>query len=549
MKVADAIVEILRREGVEFLMTFPTNPLTESAAAAGMKLIVCRQERVGVGIADGFTRVTNGKKIGVFVMQYGPGSENAFAGVATAYSDSVPILLLPSGHRRDRAQVWPHFLSSRTFAPVVKSAEVMNLPTQVAEVMQRAFGQLRIGRFGPVMVEVPIDVLREEMGGRVRYTPVKSANSLGNPEDVAKAARALLKAQNPVIVAGQGVLYAEASTELAKLSQMLHIPVLTTLEGKSAFPETHPLSLGSFSLTTTGQAVHFLKKSDLVMGVGTSFTRHGGGMSVTLPPGKTIIHITNDPRDINKDYRADYPVLGDAKLVLRQLLDAVEKSLGGKGRSSTGVEDELRRVRDAWLNEWKPRLTSKQVPINPYRVIWEFISTTNPDDAIVTHDAGSQRDDLLPFYKATLPRSYLGWGKSHQLGTGLGLTIGAKLAKPEKFCVNFMGDAAFGMTGLDFETAVRNRLPITTVVINNSLMGSEKDVMELSHKKFKSRKLGGNYAEMGKAMGGYAERIEDPEEIAGAFRRAQQQNRRGRAVLLEFITREEFAYSHVKPFG
>jgi thiamine pyrophosphate-dependent acetolactate synthase large subunit-like protein len=195
-----------------------------------------------------------------------------------------------------------------------------------------------------------------------------------------------------------------------------------------------------------------------------------------------------------------------------------------------------------------PKLRDGNRPINPYRVIWEFMQTIPPQDAIVTHDSGGPRDQILPFYHADGPGSYLGWGKSHGLGTGLGLIIGAKLASPEKVCVNFMGDAAFGMTGLDFETAVRSNLPIITVVLNNSTMGAEVHAMATSHELYNTRDLGGNYAGMAREMGGYSERIEDPEEIAPAFQRARRMTEEGKAVLLEFITGVETEVSYRRPF-
>src|SRR5205085_6914874 len=193
---------------------------------------------------------------------------------------------------------------------------------------------------------------------------------------------------------------------------------------------------------------------------------------------------------------------------------------------------------------WQPKLRSDERPINPYRVISEFMRVVDPADAIVTHDSGSPREQLLPFYRATRPRGYLGWGKSHQLGTGLGLTIGAKIAAPDKFCVNFMGDAAFGMTGLDFETAVRCGLPILTIVLNNSTMAIETDHLAISHEKFRTRDIGGSYAELGRSLGGYSERVERPDEIAPAIQRARQATEDGRAALLEFITGEEITFSH-----
>jgi len=547
MKVIDAIAEILKREGIEYLSCYPTTPVIEACAAAGIRPLLCRQERVGAGIADGYSRITNGKRIGVFAMQYGPGAENAFAGVATAYSDSTPVLFLPLGHPRDRAQVFPLFSSARSYAAVTKSVETLNVATQVAEVMRRAFTLLKMGRPGPVMVEIPADVALDEIGETaLDYTPIKVTRPAGNPRDVEEAARVLLQAQRPVIHVGQGVLYAEATDELVELAELLQIPVLSTLEGKSAFPEDHPLALGSGSGVMSRPVFHFLGQADVLFAVGTSLTKHG--MATPIPSGKTIIHVTNDERDLNKNQPAAYPILGDAKLVLRQFIDAVKDLRGGTAQRRDGVAAEIARVREEWLQEWSPKLTSDEVPLNPYRVMWDFINTVDAKEAIVTHDSGSPRDQLMPFYRATAPRSYIGWGKSHALGTGLGLIIGAKLAAPDKFCVNFMGDAAFGMTGLDFETAVRCGIPITTIVLNNSSMAIERHALAISHERYRARDIGGNYADMGRAMGGYAERIEKPDDIIPAIQRARQQNAEGRAVLLEFITSEEINYSHRRAF-
>src|SRR5438445_7433745 len=265
MKVVDAIAEILKREGVEFLSTYPTTPLIDAVAAAGIRPVLCRQERVGVGIADGFTRTANGRRIGVFAMQYGPGAENAFPGVATVYSDSVPILVLPLGHQRDRAQVFPLFSSARAYASVTKWVETLNQPEQVAEVMRRAFNLLKMGRPGPVMVEIPADVAVADVPDQLalQYKPVKATRPSGDARDVAAATRVLLEAKKPIIHAGQGVMYAEACTELLELAEFLKIPVMTTLEGKSAFPEDHPLALGTGGGgVMSGPSHHFLSQAD-----------------------------------------------------------------------------------------------------------------------------------------------------------------------------------------------------------------------------------------------------------------------------------------------
>src|SRR5882672_1409217 len=205
MLVMDAITEILKREGIGTMFCFPTTPIIEAAVAGGMRPVICRQERVGVHMADGCARVTNGKPAGVFAMQYGPGAENAFAGIASAYSDSTPLLLLPLGHPRDTAQMFPLFNSTRTYASVTKHVEPVLLPEHTVPAMRRAFNALKNGRPGPVMVEVPADVMTAEFSGNnVNYTAVRTTRSAGDPRDIDDAAKLLIYAKSPII-AGQGV--------------------------------------------------------------------------------------------------------------------------------------------------------------------------------------------------------------------------------------------------------------------------------------------------------------------------------------------------------
>jgi thiamine pyrophosphate-dependent acetolactate synthase large subunit-like protein len=548
MRTIDAVAEILKREGISILPSFPTTAVIEAAAAAGVKPIICRQERVGVGIADGWSRVRNGKPAGAFAMQYGPGAENAYAGVATAYSDAVPLLLLPLGHPLERDRVFPNFSSIRSYESVTKFAEQINQPKRVGDTLRRAFAQMRSGRPGPALVEIPVDVATAEVDPAVveKYRPVKIAKAQANPEEVLTAAKALLAAKRPVIHAGQGVLYAEATPELTELAELIQAPVYSTLAGKSAFPELHPLALGSAEAAMSGTAYHFLKEADLVFAIGASLSKHG--MATNIPGHKVIIHNTADTIDHNKSYYVDYPILGDAKLVLRQFVEACKDLLKGKTRDGAAVRTEIASTRDAWLAQWSPKLTCNERPINPYRIIADFMQVVDPDTVILTHDSGSPRYQMMPFYRAGGPRSYLGWGKSHQLGTSLGLMMGAKLAAPDKFCVNFMGDAAFGMTGLDFETAVRSGIPILTVVLNNSSMAVETEHMKGSHALFRTRDLQGNYADMAKAMGGWSERISDPAQIKDAIQRARKVTESGRAALIEFVTAQENTVSHQGAF-
>ncbi len=544
MRAADAIVEILKREGVSTLFCFPTTSLIENAVAAGIRPIICRQERVGVDMADGFARVTNGKPPGVFMMQYGPGSENAFPGIATTYSDSVPVLFLPLAHAREQSQVFPTFRSARTYESVTKQAEEIIVPQATTGAMRRAFNALKNGRPGPVMVEVPRDLVDLDAGDEaLSYRAIPPTISAPNYRDVQDAAKRLLEAHHPMILAGQGVLYAEASDELVELAELLQAPVMTTVDGKSAFPEDHPLALGSGANTFSGPGRFFLHtRADLIFGIGCGFTKHQLS-TPTLPANIPIIHGTNDPRDLHKSYQTEVALLGDAKLTLAAVIAAVKDRLGGKLLNRSPAA-ELAAERDVWLARWHAKLTSSETPMTPYRVMSEFIRVVDPAGAIVTHDSGSPRDQLLPFYRATKPRGYLGWGKSHQLGTGLGLIIGAKVAAPDKFCVNFMGDAAFGMTGLDLETAVRAGIPSLTIVLNNETMAIEIPHMKLSHDKHKARDLGGRYADLGRDLGAWSERVSDPNDVGNAILRAKRATEDGKTCLLEFMTSAETAFSH-----
>jgi len=243
-------------------------------------------------------------------------------------------------------------------------------------------------------------------------------------------------------------------------------------------------------------------------------------------------------------------VIGDAALVLDAVIAEVGRQKGaGGGNALASLKEEVAAAKKGWLAEWGKQLDSEEMPINQYRVIRDLMRTVDRDNVIITHDSGSPRDQLIPFWETTAPGSYMGWGKSTQLGYGLGITMGAKLAAPDKLCVNIMGDAAIGMTGMDFETAVRAGIPIMSILFNNYSMAMEIPVMKISDEKFHSTDISGNYADFAKALGGYGERITDASEIIPAIKRGVEQTKQGRPVLLEFITRKEIEYSTFRGEG
>jgi len=542
MNGADIIAEILRREGTEFLSCYPRNPLIEACAALDIRPILCRQERVGVGIADGFSRIRRGRQNGVFAAQHGPGIENAFPGVAQAFSENVPILVVPAAHGLSRQYIQPTFRAAEVYRPVTKWSALAHSVQELPDLLRRAYHAMRSGKGGPVLLEVPLEVWEAEYRGELDYTPVPVQRTAPDPEAVAAAARLLLAAKNPVLWAGQGVHYAEAGDRLAALAELVPAPVVTTNPGKSAIAENHPLALGASTRSRPKMFTTFMARADVVLAIGSSLTKTSFGPG--MPPGKNLIHSTNEAADINKDYRADLSLIGDAALVIEALTEEIGRQRGGgPGDALMTLKDEVAAVKKAWQQEWAAHFDSDEVPLNQYRVIRDLMRTVDRDHVIITHDSGSPREQLLPMWETTKAGSYMGWGKSTQLGYGLALNMGAKMAAPDKLCVNVMGDAAFGMTGLDIETAARNRIPILTIVFNNGIMAAERGVLSISTQKYGALDVGGNYSKVAEGLNVDSNRIDKPAAIVPAIKEAVAVTETGKPFLLEFLVKEGHEFS------
>ena len=417
--------------------------------------------------------------------------------------------------------------------------------------MQNAFAQLKNGRPGPVVLEVPHDLYTQDANPGLidQYRLQRRSTPCADVADISKLVDQLLEANAPVIIAGQGILYADATDELTQLAELAQIPVISTLNGKGCFPEDHPLSLGCAGFSRPDGVVQFLNKADLVVGLGTSFTRSEYITPFPLA-GRTYTQLTNWEGDIAKDYPIDFAVIGDAKPTLAAAVKELCERLGTNGRrGNSSTRDEALAAKQAFLKTWQPLLESDQIPINPYRVIWDLMHSVDRRRTIVTHDAGSPRDQSTAFYETLVPHGYLGWGKTTQLGTGLGLIQGAKLAKPDWTCVNLMGEAAFGMVGMELETAVRNEIGTTTIVLKNSVMGGYTEYHPVASEQYGIHELGGDYADIAKALGGHGERVTEPSQIIPALTRAFAQNAEGVPAVLEVITSEEPRKATTLPDG
>jgi len=535
MNVSEAIAQILKKENIEWISCFPNNPLIEDLSKIDIRPIMFRHERGAMMAADGFSRTSDREKIGVFSMQSQAGAENSMGGISQAYADNIPVLIIPGAPPLNQLSVRPNFNASSNYKGIVKNVECITQPDQVIDVMRRAFHNIKNGRPGPVVVEVPSDISASEISIDINsYKPPTKGYHSPSKADVSLAVKKLLEAKNPLIIAGQGVLFARATKELQSFAELTNIPVYTTMPGKSAINEMHPLALGAGVQTTTLQARTFLDECDVVLALGSSMTDTPYGQTIDTA-SKFLIHNSDNYDDINKDHYADVILNGDTKLTLDLLIDEVTDLIKDK-KLNHDIQSKISNMKKQWLSEWESNLNSNEVPINPYRVINEINKNIIPEKSIVTHDAGAPRDQIVPFFNATVPHSYIGWGKTTHLGFSIPLMIGAKIANPDKFCLNLMGDGAFGMSGLDIETAVRAKLPITTIILNNGGMATYPGGFPNARKNFGVSYMKGDYAKIAEGMGAKGIVVKSVNEVGESIKDAIAENQKGNTVLIDIHT-------------
>jgi len=538
MNGIDYIAKILKQEGVEWISCFPSNPVISAVAREGIRPLAFRHERGAVMAADGYSRISDRQRFGVVAVQSQAGAENAMGGLSQAYADNIPILVLLGGNTLNQISVRPNFNAVQKYQGWVKQIEAVYTPSQVGDVMRRAFHALRNGTPGPVVVELTGDVCSQEVPEAARtYRSPKLARQAPEAGDISAAAKALIAAKKPMIWAGAGVLFSGATEGLRELAELTAMPVFCTMPGKSAFDERHPLALGAGSGTTTLPAHRWLSDSDVLLALGSSLTRTPYGQPVR--PGKVIIHNTINPDDINKDEAADIGLIGDTCLTIQGLIEEIKAQTGGKGMGNRGqIEAEIAASKSQWMAEWTPVLTSDEAPLSYYRVIHEINQNLDLENSIVTPDAGAPRDTFVPFHIATKPHSFIGWGKTTHLGFGIPLMIGAKMAEPDKFCLNLMGDGAFGMSGTDIETAARSKVAITTVLLNNSAMATysgptQGTIGAEAREVYGVSTMQGDYAKIAEGMGAVGITVTKATEMAPALQEARRLNAAGQTVLID----------------
>jgi acetolactate synthase I/II/III large subunit len=529
MRVTDAVVDILKAEGVKFVAALPGDDILPLFDAFHEKkqipLILTRHEQATVFMADGYARSSG--EPGVAMVTKGPGRCNAFTAIVNAYTDCVPLVVI-FGHS-SRKQLAKGMLQEvpylETFASMAKWAFSVPAPERVPEVFRRAFTLARSGRPGPVIIEIPQDISMAQAElppyqkmRRVRFGP--------DPEDVDTLLGLMQQSKRPLIYAGRGALWSGATDDLVKVAEAYALPVMATLPAKGAMPEDHPLCLGlggyPRAVYSTGQAKKFAEDADLVIALGCSFRQHATSSWLPKPAHARLVQVDVDPAELHKNYAADLVMLSDIKLFLQALLQRGMQKLGGWRKGMAGaVAEEIRELKGEWMDSWNQRLTSDEVPINPYRACWDIAQKLDRRKTILLHDAGVTRAYVSHHYEALFPTGFIGFGGTSAMGWSVPAAMGAKLAHPDKTVVNVTGDGSFGLTGMEIETAARNGIKTLTVILNNESLGASRETL---HERFKGHEIGislkGDYAGMARALGAYGERVDKPQDLQPALGRA-----------------------------
>lgn len=529
------IARILKTEGSGFVSLFPSCRINNDIGdEGGLPLIMMRDERYGVAVADAYSRLGDGKRFGVCTLQGGlncAGLEYSTGAMLQAFEDNSPVLCMTDGlgpAETDNS----HFHSDRFYSQITKWTGYINSASRVPEYMNRAFTNLKTGRPRPVLLQVPGN-LGEYDEEEFPYVPVKAWKSEADPDDVKTAMKLLLKAENPVLYAGQGVFYADGCAELLRFAELAQIPIITTLKGKSAFPENHELALG-----IRGDGVDdFLNNSDLILAIGTSLSPNRFSHIIKNANKKTIIQCTTDTLDINKSYRIKQALIGDAKLVLKQLIEAYSKQGGGKAKPE--LLERLRVFRAKKAAVYGPLMTSNDTPINPYRVYGDLAKVLDLKNSFVTAESGSPRDQVTTVWEAQIPHGYLGWGSVSTLGFSLAGAIASRFTFPERPAIAIAGDAGIGYMLGNIEATVRYKVGITIIHMNNSgfagygpgFWGPGQDPH--THNVSSSDVI--NHSKVANALGLHSERIDRPAEIIPALKRALDENAKNRPAYLEVI--------------
>ncbi|MDI6755255.1 MAG: biosynthetic-type acetolactate synthase large subunit [Thermodesulfobacteriota bacterium] len=550
---AEILIECLKLEGVDTIFGFPGGAVlsiydTLLKYTEEIRHILVRHEQGAVHAADGYARSSG--KVGVCLVTSGPGATNAVTGIATAYMDSVPLVVFTG-------QVPTMLIGNDAFQeadivgitrPCTKHNYLVKDVKDLALVIKQAFHLARTGRPGPILVDLPKDVMADTSDfsypSKIKmrsYNPTYQ----GHPGQIKRAVKLIAKAQKPLIYAGGGVILSNASKELTALAQKFTIPVTNTLMGLGSFPGTSPLFLGMLGMHGTFQANMAVTHCDVLIAVGARFDDRVTGKVENFSPHSQKIHIDIDPTSISKNVLVDIPIVGDAKSVLKSMLKVIEEE----------PAQDWPRMRAEWfkkVTEWAQTspLNYKSGPcIKPQFVIKKINEITreiNGDEFIITTEVGQNQMWTAQFFTFTKPRTLITSGGLGTMGYGFPAAIGAQVAHPGKAVIDIAGDGSFQMNIQELATAVQYKLPVKVAVLNNHCLGMVRQWQQLfcdqrySHTIFEVMP---DFVKLAEAYGAVGLRATRPEEVEPVFREALSIHR---PVVMDFVVdRDECVYPMV----
>ena len=543
MRGGEAIIESLKKMGVETIFGYPggqTIPFYDMLYDADINHILVRHEQAAAHAADGFARASG--RVGVCLATSGPGATNLVTGIATSFMDSSPIVAITG-------QVPTHLIGNDAFQeadimgitmPITKHSFQPKDPDLIPSVIKTSFEIAASGRPGPVLIDVPKEVQEGELTGfdeNLIQTPGYNPTLKGNIRQIKKASGLIKESERPLILAGAGVIIANACDELNEFSKLIKAPVMTSLLGKGAIDETLPYALGMLGMHGRKVSNDYVNECDLLIAIGTRFSDRTTGRLDSFLPDSKVIHIDIDPAEIGKNVGVDLPIVGDAKNILKSLIN----QLKGYNPSDGWLKKlEKRKV------ELMPRVSYSDVPLKPQSVISE-ISQVLTADSILTTDVGQNQMWMAHFYDTQKPRKFISSGGLGTMGFGFPAAIGAKVACPEDVVVSVSGDGGFLMVCQELATVREYDLPVIALVLENRTLGMVYQWQTLLYnERYSQTKLGESpdFVKLAESFGINAVRIEKPGETKDALKKAVRDNE---AILLDVVIDADEALPMLPP--
>jgi len=540
MTGAEILIECLKREGVQVMFGYPGGavlPIFDKLYDADIRFILTRHEQAAAHAADGYARATG--KVGVCIATSGPGATNLTTGIANAYMDSIPIVAITG-------QVKTFLIGNDAFQeadvtgitrPITKHNYLVKRTEDLARIIREAFHIASTGRPGPVLIDIPVDVQQKDVEFiwpeeiKIRgYNPTY----FGHPGQIKKAAKFISQAKKPIIYAGGGIITSGAQRELKELAEKIQAPVVLTLMGLGGFPSSHPLSLGMLGMHGTVYANLAIQNADLIITCGARFDDRVTGRLDAFAPYAKIIHIDIDPASISKNVKVDVPIVGDAKNVLGQLLEEINKV--------PDTSDWLKLI-EGWKKKY-PLMYEVKGKIKPQYVIEQIYQVTN-GEAIICTEVGQNQMWAAQWYKYNYPRSFISSGGLGTMGFGFPAAMGAKVGQPEKIVFDIAGDGSIQMNIQELATCVCNKINVKVAILNNGYLGMVRQWQELFYKKRYSHTCLYNpdFVKLAQAYGAEGIRVTKKEEVRPAIEKALEIDN---AVFIDFhIEPEENVYPMV----